>query len=136
MPTSHRFRELILRLTVTAIVSLGALAAASTEAHAAGSGMPWEAPLQRILESIEGPVAKVSAGGIIILTGLSLAFGDMGGIRRLVQIVFGLSIAFAATSFFLTFFSFRKRRSSSTEGPHPCSTTLISARLKCPCTGR
>ena len=38
---------------------------------------------------------------------LSLAFGDMGGgIRRLVQIVFGLSIAFAATSFFLTFFSF------------------------------
>jgi len=104
MPTSHRFRELILRL---ALAGLAALAAASTEAHAAGSGMPWEAPLQRILESIEGPVAKVSAVVIIILTGLSLAFGDMGGgIRRLVQIVFGLSIAFAATSFFLTFFSF------------------------------
>ena len=107
MPTSHRLRELILRLTLTAMVSLAALAVASTEAHAAGSGMPWEAPLQRILESIEGPVAKVSAVVIIILTGLSLAFGDMGGgIRRLVQIVFGLSIAFAATSFFLTFFSF------------------------------
>src|SRR5262245_18609747 len=76
-------------------------------AHAAGSGMPWEAPLQRILESIEGPVAKVCAVVMIIVTGLSLAFGDMGGgIRRLVQIVFGLSIAFAATSFFLTFFSF------------------------------
>ena len=76
-------------------------------ARAAGSGMPWEAPLQRILESIEGPVAKVCAVVIIIVTGLSLAFGDMGGgIRRLVQIVFGLSIAFAATSFFLTFFSF------------------------------
>ena len=107
MPTSHRIRDLILRLTLTAIVSLAALAAVSVEAHAAGSGMPWEAPLQRILESIEGPVAKVSAVVIIILTGLSLAFGDMGGgIRRLVQIVFGLSIAFAATSFFLTFFSF------------------------------
>jgi type IV secretion system protein VirB2 len=107
MPTSHRFRELTLRLVVTAIVSLAALAATSTEVHSAGSGMPWEAPLQRILESIEGPVAKVSAVVIIILTGLSLAFGDMGGgIRRLVQIVFGLSIAFAATSFFLTFFSF------------------------------
>ena len=107
MPTDHRIRELILRLALTAMVSLGALAAAPTEVHAAGSGMPWEAPLQRILESIEGPVAKVSAVVIIILTGLSLAFGDMGGgIRRLVQIVFGLSIAFAATSFFLTFFSF------------------------------
>ena len=76
-------------------------------ALAAGSGMPWEAPLQRILESIEGPVAKVSAVVIIIITGLSLAFGDMsGGFRRLIQIVFGLSIAFAATSFFLSFFSF------------------------------
>ena len=29
-----------------------------------------------------------------------------GGFRRLVQIVFGLSIAFAASSFFLSFFSF------------------------------
>ena len=35
------------------------------------------------------------------------AFGDTsGGFRRLVQIVFGLSIAFAASSFFLSFFSF------------------------------
>jgi type IV secretion system protein VirB2 len=76
-------------------------------AQAAGSGMPWEAPLQRILESVEGPVAKVIAVIIIIVTGLSLAFGDMGGgFRRLLQIVFGLSIAFAATSFFLSFFSF------------------------------
>ena len=76
-------------------------------ANAAGSGMPWEAPLQRILESIEGPVTKVVAVVIIIVTGLSLAFGDMGGgLRRLIQIVFGLSIAFAATSFFLSFFSF------------------------------
>lgn len=76
-------------------------------AHAAGSGMPWEAPLQSILESIEGPVAKIVAVIIIIITGLTLAFGDTsGGFRRLVQIVFGLSIAFAASSFFLSFFSF------------------------------
>ena len=80
---------------------------ASGIAQAAGSGMPWEAPLQRILESVEGPVAKIIAVIIIIVTGLSLAFGDMGGgFRRLLQIVFGLSIAFAATSFFLSFFSF------------------------------
>ena len=86
----------------------GLLIVALTEAAiAAGSGMPWEAPLQRILESIEGPVAKVVAVVIIIVTGLSLAFGDMGGgLRRLIQVVFGLSIAFAATSFFLSFFAF------------------------------
>ena len=76
-------------------------------ARAAGSSMPWEAPLQSILESIEGPVAKIIAVIIIIVTGLTLAFGDTsGGFRRLLQLVFGSSIAFAASSFFLSFFSF------------------------------
>jgi len=76
-------------------------------AYASGSSMPWEAPLQSILQSIEGPVAKIIAVIIIIVTGLTLAFGDTsGGFRRLIQIVFGLSIAFAASSFFLSFFSF------------------------------
>jgi type IV secretion system protein VirB2 len=74
---------------------------------AAGSNMPWEAPLQSILESIQGPVARIIAVIIIIATGLTLAFGDTsGGFRKLMQIVFGLSIAFAASSFFLTFFTF------------------------------
>lgn len=80
---------------------------ACRSAQAAGSSMPWEEPLQRILESIEGPVAKIIAVIIIIVTGLTLAFGDTsGGSRKLIQIVFGLSIAFAASSFFLSFFSF------------------------------
>ena len=78
-----------------------------TSAWAAGSGMPWEAPLQRILESVQGPVAKIVAVIIITVTGISLAFGDTsGGFRKMVQVVFGLSIAFAASSFFLSFFSF------------------------------
>jgi type IV secretion system protein TrbC len=76
-------------------------------AEAAGSGMPWEGPLDQILQSIEGPVARIVSVIIITLTGLTLAFGETsGGFRKLIQIVFGLSIAFAATSFFLTFFSF------------------------------
>ena len=76
-------------------------------AQAAGSSMPWEGPLEAILESIQGPVARIVAVIIIITTGLALAFGDTsGGFRKLVQIVFGLSIAFAASSFFLSFFSF------------------------------
>lgn len=90
---------------------IGVLAAGltllSAKARAAGSGMPWEAPLQQILESVEGPVAKIIAVIIIIITGLALAFGETsGGSRKLIQIVFGLSIAFAASSFFLSFFSF------------------------------
>jgi type IV secretory pathway VirB2 component (pilin) len=76
-------------------------------ALAAGSNMPWEQPLQQVLDSVQGPVAKIVAVLIIITTGLTLAFGETsGGFRRLIQIVFGLSIAFAASSFFLNFFSF------------------------------
>jgi type IV secretion system protein TrbC len=83
------------------------LMAVALPAHAAGSNMPWEAPLQSVLESIQGPVARIIAVIVIISTGLALAFGDTsGGFRKLIQIVFGLSIAFAASSFFLTFFSF------------------------------
>jgi len=88
-----------------ATVSLSLMLAPA--AYASGSSMPWEAPLQSILQSIEGPVAKIIAVIVIISTGLALAFGDTsGGFRRLIQIVFGLSIAFAASSFFLSFFSF------------------------------
>jgi type IV secretory pathway VirB2 component (pilin) len=90
------------RPLIFAIVNL-----AAAPAYAAGSNMPWEQPLQQILDSVQGPVSKIIAVIIIITTGLSLAFGDTsGGFRRLIQIVFGLSIAFAASSFFLSFFSF------------------------------
>ena len=83
------------------------VALVTAPAYAAGSNMPWEQPLTQILDSIQGPVAKVISVIIIIVTGLTLAFGETsGGFRRLIQIVFGLSIAFAASSFFLTFFQF------------------------------
>ena len=95
----------IRRLTARSLALASALLPAS--AFAAGTGMPWEQPLQQILDSVQGPVAKIVAVIIIISTGLALAFGETsGGFRKLIQIVFGLSIAFAASSFFLSFFSF------------------------------
>ncbi|SFX98081.1 type IV secretion system protein VirB2 [Paracoccus pantotrophus] len=100
---AHRLRQLLATGATFAWTSI-VLAPA---AHAAGSSMPWEAPLTSILQSVEGPVARIVAVIIIIVTGLTLAFGDTGGgFRRLIQIVFGISIAFAASSFFLSFFSF------------------------------
>jgi len=102
MPTTRRVCGRMI-----ASLAVAGLFAATVPALAAGSNMPWEQPLQQILQSIEGPVTKVIAVIVIITTGLSLAFGDAGGgFRRLIQIVFGLSIAFAASSFFLSFFSF------------------------------
>ena len=92
--------------TTLRVTATGALVWPAS-ALAAGSNMPWEQPLQQILDSVQGPVAKIIAVLIIIVTGLTLAFGETsGGFRRLVQIVFGLSIAFAASSFFLSFFNF------------------------------
>jgi type IV secretion system protein TrbC len=90
-----------------AVTAFALTAVTTAPAWAAGSSMPWETPLNQILQSVQGPVAKVVSVIIIVVTGLTLAFGDTsGGFRRLIQIVFGLSIAFAASSFFLTFFSF------------------------------
>ena len=94
------------RFFLTGLI-LGLSLTLTSTAQASGSGMPWEQPLQQVLESVQGPVAKIVAVIIIIVTGLTLAFGETaGGFRRLIQIIFGLSIAFAASSFFLSFFSF------------------------------
>ena len=99
----------LLSLKSLGLLPIGILTAAvlAAQAQAAGSGMPWEEPLQQVLESVQGPVAKIIAVIIIITTGLTLAFGETAGcFRLLIQIVFGLSIAFAASSFVLSFFSF------------------------------
>ena len=102
MPMLRRIHD---RLIAT--MALAVFALVTAPAYAAGSNMPWELPLSQILDSIQGPVAKVISVIIIIVTGLTLAFGETsGGFRRLIQIVFGLSIAFAASSFFLSFFGF------------------------------
>ena len=105
MTPSRLYATARTRLAASAAIVLSGLL--SAPAYAAGSQMPWEAPLQKVLDSVEGPVAKIIAVIIIITTGLTLAFGDSsGGFRKLIQIIFGLSIAFAASSFFLSFFSF------------------------------
>jgi len=96
-----------LRRGISGATVFATAALLTAPAYAAGSNMPWEQPLQQILDSIQGPVAKILSVIVIVMTGLTLAFGDTsGGFRRLIQIVFGLSIAFAASSFFLSFFSF------------------------------
>lgn len=89
-------------VTVAAFLALSTCAA-----HASGSNMPWESPMTQVMDSITGPVAKVISVVIIFGTGVSLAVGDVqGGFKKLLQIVFGLTIAFAAVSFFLPLFGY------------------------------
>jgi type IV secretion system protein TrbC len=76
-------------------------------AYAAGSGMPWETPLQAVVDSITGPVAQAAAVIAVTVFGLGLAFSESGSsMRRAISILFGLAIAFAAASFFLDWFGF------------------------------
>lgn len=91
----------------TRLIAVGMLCAMASPALAAGSGMPWEAPLQQIADSLTGPVAKIAGIIAIVLTGLGFAFSDGGGtLRRMMGIVFGLAIAFSAATFFLPLFGF------------------------------
>lgn len=82
------------------------------EAFAAGAGggaggLPWETPLQNLLASLTGPVAQVLGTAAIVFVGLGLAFSEGGGImRRALWLVFGLSLAFAAATWGLTFLGF------------------------------
>ena len=68
--------------------------------------MPWETPLETIMQSLSGPVAKAVGIIAIVLTGLGFAFSEGGSVlRRGIGIVFGLAIAFTATTFITSFFN-------------------------------
>jgi type IV secretion system protein VirB2 len=63
----------------------------------AEASLPWEGPLQTIMQSLCGPVAKFSAVISIVITGLLIAFGEMKGVFSvMIRVVFGLSIALLA----------------------------------------
>jgi type IV secretion system protein VirB2 len=82
LAVAHSSRRRVAELVTLATLTL----AFAPAAYASGSSMPWETPLNSILESVQGPVAKIISVIIITVTGLTLAFG--------------------ASSFFLSFFSF------------------------------
>ncbi len=76
-------------------------------ALASGSGMPWEGPLQQVVQSITGPVVQAAAVVAVVIFGAGIAMSENGSsMRRGLGIMFGLSIAFAASTFFLNFFGF------------------------------
>ncbi len=74
-------------------------------AWAADTGLPWESPLHKILISLTGPVAHFLGVIAIMLSGFGIAFGEAGsGMRRMFQVVLGLSIAFTAASLLSSLF--------------------------------
>jgi type IV secretory pathway VirB2 component (pilin) len=106
MKTTILRRHGLTDFRVVLTVLLSALAWCGA-AHAAGAGMPWETPLNSLLNSLTGPVAKIAGVAAVVVTGLGMAFSEGGsGMRKLVTVAFGLTIAFAATTFFLPLFGY------------------------------
>jgi type IV secretion system protein TrbC len=72
-----------------------------------GGGMPWEGPLQQLLDSLTGPVSRVVGAVAIIGLGIGIAFSEGGSMmRKALWVVLGLAIAFNAVSWGLGFLGF------------------------------
>lgn len=95
-----------LALAPWAILALVVAAGPAFATTTSGTAMPWETPLQTIETSLSGPVAKAVGIIAIVVTGLGFAFAEGGSaMRKGIGIVFGLAIAFTATTFISSFFS-------------------------------
>jgi type IV secretion system protein TrbC len=79
---------------LAAVLVLGADAAQATPT---GPAMPWDAPLQTLLDNLQGTVARILVTVAVVITGLLFAFGESGGaFRRVFGIAFGAAIALGA----------------------------------------
>jgi type IV secretion system protein VirB2 len=89
------------------MISLLSLPKATFAAAAnGGQPLPWEGPLNQVLASFTGPVAKALCILAIVVIGFGFAFSEGGGLRRILGLLLGVSIAVTATSFGVTFFGF------------------------------
>ena len=99
--------KLLKRLSSLNYISLILLTFIVTNSYASSTGLPWESPLEKILASLTGPVAKILGVIAIVLAGFGIAFGEAGsGMRRVFQVVLGLSIAFTASTLVVSLFGF------------------------------
>ena len=76
-----------------AVVAVLALAAPAFAATSGGDPMPWEGPMQRMLDFFTGPFVRIAAVIAIVLLGVGMAFSENGsGMRKLTTAFFGLSL--------------------------------------------
>jgi type IV secretion system protein TrbC len=74
---------------------------------ATAQGMPWEGPIQQLVQSLTGPVAKGLGIVAIVCTGLGIAFSEGGTMmRKALWVVLGLALTFSATTWALPFLGF------------------------------
>lgn len=80
-------------------VALLLLGSSTASATTGGAAMPWDAPLQNLLDNLTGPTARVLITCAVAGCGLLWAFTrNEEGLKRLGQIAFGGAIALGAVA--------------------------------------
>jgi type IV secretory pathway VirB2 component (pilin) len=98
--------SLLVPTLIGAAISVTLPNTARAAAANGGQPLPWEGPLNQVLASFTGPVAKALCILAIVVIGFGFAFSEGGGLRRILGLLLGVSIAVTATSFGVTFFGF------------------------------
>ena len=109
---TRRPRNLMAALSTVVAVTLLALPVSAAGTGGGGGGgtggpMPWEGPLNQLLDSLTGPVARVIGAVAIIALGIGLAFSEGGSVmRKALWVVMGLAVAFNALNWGLPLMGF------------------------------
>jgi type IV secretory pathway VirB2 component (pilin) len=94
---SRGWRGLLINTVVLGAVVLVLAMPDTAFATTSGPSMPWDAPLQTLLDNLQGTVARILVTVAVVITGLLFAFGESGGaFRRVFGIAFGAAIALGA----------------------------------------
>lgn len=92
-------RGMEVAILMTAAVFLVAVLA--PEVFAGNTGMPWESTLDKVTNSLTGPIAKAIGIISVAIAAGGLAFGEGGFFKKAMGVLFGLSILFSANAFIL-----------------------------------
>ena len=136
-PPATRWRTRAVQLVLFAFFILLPLATAQSGTFGLGGlggGMPWEGPLQQLLDSLTGPVSQVVGAVAIIGLGIGIAFSEGGSMmRKALWVVMGLAIAFNAVSWGLGFLGYSRGPARMSERPDgfevPLHRSLVEPML-------
>ena len=97
---SNNVKQMVMvRLAVVVLMLLSPTAALA----GSSSGMPWEGPVDKVVNSISGPVATAMSVLAIVGCGLGIAFGEGGrGMKKLMWVVIGVAIILLASRMLAT----------------------------------
>lgn len=92
---------------IAAVLTAFITCALARAAFASSAGMPWEGPIQRLVQSLTGPVAKGIGIAAIVCTALGMALAESGhAMKKFLTIIFALCVCFTAGTFGLQFLGF------------------------------